>query len=163
MKISNTLQYNKYSFYGNDSAIQNNNGDKSIKYTDNSVEEENIEIEIEKLKKTEEEVIAHENTHTAVGGKYASAPSYSYTTGPDGKSYINGGEVSIDTSEERTPSDTISKMQIVRAAALAPANPSGQDMAVASKASQIEMRARQKMNNDAYNELNKGKDISVYA
>jgi hypothetical protein len=53
-----------------------------------------------------------------------------------------GGEVKIDTSAERDPDQTIRKMQQVKRAALAPANPSGTDRAVAARASQIELQAR---------------------
>lgn len=101
-----------------------------------------IRQEVLKLQQREKEVIAHEQAHKAVGGQYAGAASYSYTQGPDGKNYISGGEVSIDTSEEKEPEDTVSKMQQVRAAALAPAQPSPQDMSVASTASQKEAEAR---------------------
>jgi hypothetical protein len=45
-------------------------------------------------------------------------------------------------SPERTPEATIHKMQQVRRAALAPAEPSGTDRAAAAQASQIEARAR---------------------
>lgn len=99
--------------------------------------------QIEELKRTDREVKAHERAHAAVGGQYAGAPSYSYTTGPDGKRYAVAGEVSIDTS--RVPGDpqaTIQKMQQVQRAALAPADPSGQDLKVAAIAGQIANQAR---------------------
>jgi hypothetical protein len=98
--------------------------------------------EIQDLKKRDSEVRAHEQAHAAVGGQYAGAPSYEYENGPDGKRYAVGGEVSIDVSTESEPEDTISKMQIVRAAALAPAEPSAQDLKVAAEATQKEQSAR---------------------
>lgn len=73
--------------------------------------------------------------HASVGGAYAGSPSYTYETGPDGRRYAVGGEVQIDTSE--IPGDanaSIAKMQQVVRAALAPAQPSGQDRAVAARA-----------------------------
>ena len=97
---------------------------------------------IQKLKMIERKVINHEMAHKMVGGKYAGTPRYTYTKGPDGKYYITGGEVPIDTSEERTPEETIKKMQIVRAAALAPADPSPQDIRIAQIASMKEIKAR---------------------
>lgn len=48
----------------------------------------------------------------------------------------------IDTSSGSNPEETLRKAQIIRAAALAPAEPSGQDRAVAAKASQMEAQAR---------------------
>ncbi|TQV72945.1 hypothetical protein FLL45_15900 [Aliikangiella marina] len=98
---------------------------------------------VDELKRTDLEVKAHERAHAAVGGQYAGAPSYTYTTGPDGKRYAIAGEVSIDTS--RVPGDpqaTIQKMQQVQRAALAPADPSGQDLKVAAIAGQIANQAR---------------------
>jgi hypothetical protein len=97
---------------------------------------------VQELKARDQEVHAHEAAHKAAGGRYAGAPSYSYTTGPDNKQYATGGEVSIDVSPvPDNPSATISKMQTVRAAALAPAQPSGADMSVAAAASRIQSEA----------------------
>jgi len=52
------------------------------------------------------------------------------------------GEVGIDTSKGRTPEETLARAQQIRAAALAPADPSGQDRAVAAAASQMAADAR---------------------
>lgn len=104
-----------------------------------------IQIALQELRTIEQKVKAHEMAHKAVGGPYAGQVSYSYTMGPDGKLYITGGEVSIDTSEEKNPEDTIRKMQIVRAAALAPADPSPQDYRVAALATVKEMKARMEL------------------
>ncbi len=88
--------------------------------------------QISALKLRDAEVNAHERAHAAVGGQHAGTPSYSYKTGPDGVKYAVSGEVSIDTS--RVPNDpeaTLRKAQQIKAAALAPAEPSGQDRRVA--------------------------------
>jgi hypothetical protein len=95
------------------------------------------------LKRRDAEVKAHEQAHLAAGGGLVQGgASYQYATGPDGKQYVVGGEVKIDTSPERTPEATIRKMQQVRRAALAPADPSGADRAVAAAAAQTEAQAR---------------------
>ncbi|MCX7723824.1 MAG: hypothetical protein N2042_01075 [Thermodesulfovibrio sp.] len=86
---------------------------------------------IQKLKQIENRGIAHKMAHKGVAGKYAGAVTYQYTRDPDGKLYITGGEVFLDTREERQPEDTIKKMEIIIAAALAPADPSPQDIRVA--------------------------------
>ena len=53
--------------------------------------------------------------------------------GPDGNRYAIGGEVSIDVAPvDGDPEATIAKMEIVKAAALAPAEPSAQDRKVAA-------------------------------
>lgn len=81
----------------------------------------------------------------AAGGLAQGGASFSYQTGPDGKRYAVGGEVSIDVSKGRTPQETIDKARQIRAAALAPADPSGQDRQVAARAARMEMEARQEM------------------
>jgi hypothetical protein len=87
-------------------------------------------------------VHSHEAAHQAAGGGLVGAASYSYQVGPDGRSYAIGGECPIQMSGGQTPAETISIAQRVRSAALAPANPSSQDLAVANAAAQMEMQAR---------------------
>lgn len=99
--------------------------------------------EVEQLKARDREVRAHEMAHlAAAGGLATSGASFTYQRGADGVSYAIGGEVKIDTSSGSNPEDTMRKAQIIRAAALAPAEPSGQDRAVAAKAAQMEAEAR---------------------
>ena len=101
---------------------------------------------IVQLKARDREVREHEQAHIAAsGGLSVSGPVYSYQKGPDGQHYAVGGEVQIDTSPGRDPAETISKAQRIRAAALAPAEPSGQDRMVAQAASRMEQEARQQL------------------
>ncbi|MGA2297224.1 MAG: putative metalloprotease CJM1_0395 family protein [FCB group bacterium] len=102
---------------------------------------------VQELEKVDQQVKAHEDAHKAAGGSLVSgAASYSYTTGPDGKQYATGGEVQIDVSPvDGNPKATIQKMEQVRRAALAPVDPSAQDISVASLASTIEAEARIEM------------------
>lgn len=96
------------------------------------------EAEVERLKKREEEVKAHEAAHAAAGGGVTGAISYSYTTGPDGKEYITDGEIQIDTSSGGSdPESVIAKMEAVIRSAYAPAEPSSKDRQVAAQAQQI--------------------------
>jgi len=101
------------------------------------------EQQVRDLKKRDAEVKAHEQAHAAVGGSYASAPTYEYTTGPDNKQYAIGGEVQIDSAPvPNNPEATIRKMDIVIRAALAPAEPSSQDKQVAAQAAQTRAQAQ---------------------
>ncbi len=101
------------------------------------------EEKLAKLKTRDQEVRTHEQAHKAAGGQYAGGASYSYQTGPDGRQYAVGGEVSIDLSPvPDDPQATIAKMQQIRRAALAPAQPSSQDQQVAAQAGRIEAKAR---------------------
>ena len=106
-------------------------------------QEQSRQKEIEAYKARDQEVRTHEQAHQAAGGQYASSPSYTLSRGPDGQSYATGGEVQIDISTVAgDPAATIQKMQQVRSAALAPAEPSSQDMSVAAKAQRLESEAR---------------------
>jgi hypothetical protein len=98
--------------------------------------------QLEDLKNRDQEVRKHEQAHKSAGGRYAEGVSFSYQTGPDGRRYAVGGEVGIDVSKEDTPEETIQKAASVRAAALAPANPSSQDRKIAAMASQMAQEAR---------------------
>lgn len=104
------------------------------------------QAQVAKLKARDLEVRQHEAAHMAVaGGLVTSGPSYTYQKGPDGVNYAIGGEVGIDTSAGRTPQETIERAQRIQAAALAPAEPSGPDLAVAAQAQQLETQARSEL------------------
>lgn len=99
--------------------------------------------EIEKLAQRDREVRAHEAAHAAVGGRYAGPPSLTYKKGPDGKSYAISGEVSISVvAVHDDPQATLQKAEVIRAAALAPMQPSSQDMRVAARAAAMATQAR---------------------
>jgi len=98
---------------------------------------------VSELKARDRVVRTHEMAHMAAGaGIVTRGASYSYQTGPDGQRYAVGGEVGISTSPGRTPEETLAKADQIRAAALAPADPSAQDLRVAAKAAQMAAEAR---------------------
>lgn len=98
---------------------------------------------VKQLKKTDQEVRAHERAHKNAGGQYAGSASYGYQTGPDGRRYAVSGEVPIDVAPvEGNPQATIDKLNVVISAALAPAHPSGQDRKVAAQATAARNDAR---------------------
>ena len=98
--------------------------------------------QLKELKSRDTEVHNHENAHQSAGGQFAGSPSYSYQTGPDGRRYAIGGEVSIDVSPEDEPAATIAKMEQIRRAATAPAEPSPQDYKVAAAAQRMMAEAQ---------------------
>lgn len=101
---------------------------------------------ITQLQQRDNEVRAHEAAHIAAGGSAVSGgASFTYQEGPDGKLYAIGGEVPISVSPGSSPQDTISVARQIQAAALAPANPSPQDLKVASSAAMMESKARQEL------------------
>lgn len=84
----------------------------------------------------------HEAAHMAAAGSLVrGGPTYSYEQGPDGQRYAIGGEVSIDTSPGNNPRATLAKAQRIEAAALAPADPSGPDRAIAAQAAAMAAQA----------------------
>lgn len=97
---------------------------------------------IRALKSRDQEVRQHEQAHLSAAGSLArSAAGFTMQTGPDGKRYAIGGEVQIDVSPGQTPEETLIKARIILAAALAPAEPSGPDRNIATRARAMEMQA----------------------
>jgi hypothetical protein len=101
--------------------------------------------EVQEMKARDQEVRAHEAAHLAAAGQHArGGVSFTYANGPDGRRYAVGGEVSIDTSPvANDPQATLQKANTIRAAAMAPAEPSSQDRSVAAEATQMAAQARQ--------------------
>ncbi len=96
-----------------------------------------------KLQARDRQVRAHEMAHVAAGGDLVRrGAQYHYQRGPDGVAYAVGGDVIIDVSPGRTPEETLRKAERIQAAALAPADPSPQDRAVAAQAAQMAQQAR---------------------
>lgn len=116
------------------------------KVIENTKEEAADARMIAQLQQRDAEVRAHELAHASTGGAMTGAPSYSFQVGPDGKKYAVGGEVSVDLNVVAgDPKATIAKMQKVHAAALAPANPSAQDIRVAASATQKILAAQSEL------------------
>ncbi|MBU1568260.1 MAG: hypothetical protein KJ630_21885 [Proteobacteria bacterium] len=110
--------------------------------------------QLQELKQRDIEVRSHEQAHLAAAGQYVrGGASFTYQKGPDGASYAVGGEVGIDIGKENTPEATITKMQVIRRAALAPASPSGADRSIASAAGKMESQARQEVLRQSQEEL----------
>lgn len=108
-------------------------------------QEQETQAEVRDLAARDREVRNHELAHSVAGGRYSGSPSYEFTRGPDGNTYAVNGEVSIDLGRAATLQATIEKMEIVRQAALAPADPSSQDRQVAVEAARIAAQARQEL------------------
>ena len=124
----------------------------STRSSNSSGEDKKLEEEVrrqedkilQELRARDREVRAHEAAHVAAGRPHIlSGPSYVFQEGPDGRSYAIGGEVHLDISEvSGDPEATLRKAEKVHRAALAPTEPSPQDMRVAANASQMAAQAR---------------------
>lgn len=115
--------------------------------------------QVAELAATDRRVRQHEQAHlAAAGGLASSGATFSYRQGPDGKRYAVGGDVSINTSSGRTPQETIERARRIRAAALAPADPSPQDRRVAAEASRMEAEARAAQRQEATGKSGDGRN-----
>lgn len=145
--ISSNVTQNKASNSDAPSS-SNHNGKFTLKKELNPDEQKRVE----ELKRIDSKVRAHEMAHlVAGGGLVRGGANFTYEIGPDGKQYAVAGEVKIDMSADpNDPEKTIQKMQQVRRAALAPADPSPQDRSVAQQASNIEAQMRAKQLQEKY-------------
>ena len=71
-------------------------------------------------------------------------PTYSFEQKSDGRRYAVGGEVPIDISAEKTPEETLQKMQAGKRIASAPAEPSPADRSIAA-ATALKSQAHQEI------------------
>lgn len=118
---------------------------------------------VNELKAIDINVKNHEVAHLgAAGGLARGGANYAYTEGPDGVLYATEGEVSIDTSETGDPKKDVQKAQQIRAAALAPSDPSPQDYRVAASATMMEMKAQMRLAQETFEELKKDQGVKVY-
>lgn len=128
------------------SATSSSPAPSPLKTTARKLDTEQL-AQISQLKAIDRHVRAHEQAHLAAAGPYAlGGPSYTYGTGPDGRRYAIGGEVSLDTGPDPAgPQATIQKAKIIQAAANAPADPSTQDRMVAAQAARMEADAERQI------------------
>ena len=101
---------------------------------------------VQELKRRDREVRSHEQAHRTAGGSFVGPPRFRFVRGPDGQFYAAAGEVSINaTPVAGNPKATIAKMQVIKRAALAPQQPSGQDQRVAAEAEAKIVQAKQEI------------------
>ncbi len=112
--------------------------------------------EVARLKAIDSKVHAHEQAHMAAGAGLTGGASFQYTRGPDGRQYAVAGEVTINVSSGQTPASTIERASQIQAAALAPADPSAQDRAVAAAAALMASQARAELSRMKKEEQSEG-------
>jgi len=125
---------------------QTSSQDDDASSAENKKKAQQEEKAVQDLKKRDAEVRTHEQAHKTAGGQYAGSPAFEMTKGPDGQSYATGGHVNIDVSAiPDDPQATLNKMMQIKSAALAPAEPSAQDLKVAAKADMVAAAARSEL------------------
>ena len=122
-----------------------------------SIEERELRAIVRRLQQREYEVIAHENAHRSVGGALVRGGGYDYVQGPDNRRYISGGDVQIDTSPVAgDPEATMAKAEHIIRTALAPVDPSAQDLRVAGQARTMYQQASAEAQLQQYRENQAG-------
>ncbi|MEF8793126.1 putative metalloprotease CJM1_0395 family protein [Thiohalorhabdus sp.] len=95
------------------------------------------------LQARDREVRSHEAAHLATAGPYAEGGAQlQFRQGPDNRFYAVGGEVQLDTSRPEDPDKALHKAETLVQSALAPAEPSSQDLRVAAQARAMAAGAR---------------------
>jgi len=85
-----------------------------------------------KFKNHDSEIKTHEQAHASIG--HTTSPiSYNYQEGPDGKMYVVGGSVRMDTSIPDDPKSAAFKLDMLSKAASGPTHLSGADGAIATQ------------------------------
>lgn len=143
---------------GNGAGAGNAAGDEGATAATGGADTANPQVQrqIQQLKATDQKVRTHEQAHVSAGGPHAGSPQYQFTRGPDNRNYAVAGEVPIDSSPEREPEATIRKMETVKRAALAPADPSPQDLRVAQQADAAAAQARTELRRQQTEEADGG-------
>lgn len=109
-----------------------------------SAQERQIKAQIDEMRAWENHVKKHELAHALVGGADIGTVSYVYTYGPDGRKYIQGGQVSVHIPGGLDPV-SISKLQRLKKATGASHDMSTKDMTSAAVISAIERSRRNKL------------------
>ncbi len=145
----------------NMSAIDEERGKALGAQEELNVEEKRV---VQQLRARDREVRAHEQAHVAASGRIAvSGPRYSYEEGPDGKRYATGGTVNFQVPPANSPEEEARLAAQLRRMALAPANPSGTDRAVAAGASAKESQARRDANKQRMEESSEANQVAAEA
>lgn len=120
---------------------------------------------VAELVQSDTRVRAHEQAHISAGGDLIrGGPNFEYSTGPDKNRYAVAGEVSIDTTPvSNDPAATVRKAEHIRRAALAPADPSAQDLRVAADATHMELEAQSEERQAALDKLKESSSTSTAA
>lgn len=150
MEISSNMQTSYFRVNDQSTTPSSSSDAQKSQETKNSEQTQELtpgeKAQVTKLQARDTQVRAHEAAHIAAGsGVVTGGASFTYQTGPDSRQYAIGGEVPIDTSGGSTPEETVQKMRQVKAAALAPADPSPTDYSVAATATLLELRAIQEI------------------
>lgn len=101
---------------------------------------------VAQLKTRDREVRQHEARHYHMGRPYTRPPEYWFVTGPDGRRYAVSGSVSFAFQQFSGDAvELLHQMTVLQRAALAPREPSSNDLAVARALGEIIQELRSRM------------------
>ncbi len=138
---------------------KNNTQQKNENSTELTTDEK---AELTKLQSVDSKVRAHEAAHQS-GAAASGGASFTYVKGANGVMYAVGGEVPVRMQSGSTPQETMANAQAVISTALAPADPSAQDIAVASKARVMMMKAQQEFAQEIQEKISNSNEYSQNA
>lgn len=104
-----------------------------IEKSTNLVDKNDYERVLEKFKSMDSNIRAHEQLHSSLASTKGGI-TYSYQMGPDGKMYVNGGHVRLETSIPNDQKAASFKLDKIKSAALAPNGLSAADTSIARDA-----------------------------
>lgn len=148
----------------------------AVNYSSNPMQMQAMQQWEKKRQQNNQHILNHEQQHLAAAGEYA-AGGIHMDYNSDG--WATGGHVNIkmppkineNTSPEMAKK-ALKHAEVVKGAALAPSDPSSQDMKVAAQATQIMFQANQLLannngkqtgSNPASNQINAGKKLNITA
>ncbi len=125
---------------------------------------------IDRLKKRDSEVRTHESAHSSSPELIKiGSTQYAYTIGPDGKAYATGGKVALSTGPAKNPEQALRKAEALKNAAVAPGEPSSQDVQAYNAAVDMENEAKnmiytknRKLTAEKLH-IPKGRNFNIYA
>ncbi len=168
-KAQKESQSNEQKVEPDTNAVEKNESSTKSKYEENQEKKENPtkltsdeKAEVFKLKAIDSKIKAHEMAHKS-GPAASGGASFSYTKGPDGLMYAIAGEVPVEIKTGDTPQETMSNMHDVIATALAPSDPSPQDLSIASKARVIMMKAQQEFTKEIHEQITNSNEYTKNA
>jgi len=110
-----------------------------IEELNNNIDKNDYERVLDKFKSMDSNIRSHEQLHASLAQTNGGI-NYTYQVGPDGKMYVNGGHVRLDTSMPSDPKEAAFKLGQIQKAATAPDGLSAADASIARDANLMKIK-----------------------
>jgi hypothetical protein len=104
-----------------------------------NLDKNDYERVLDKFKSMDSKVRSHEQLHSSLATT-SSSINYTYQIGPDGKAYVNGGYVKLDTSMPSDPKQAMVKLDEIKKASTASPQMSAADASISRDANLMKAR-----------------------